>query len=55
MSDNKVKLGDGLADGVKSQVNQETLSICNLLLERFFEFISKRHPSPHIARYLHPW
>ena len=22
MSDNKVKLGDGLADGVKSQVNQ---------------------------------
>ena len=42
MSDNKVKLGDGLADGVKSQVNQETLSICNLLFERFFEFIKKK-------------
>ena len=39
MSDNKVKLGDGLTDGVKNQVNQETLSICNLLLERFFDFI----------------
>ena len=42
MSDNKVKLGDGLANGVKSQVNQETLSICNLLLERFFEFIKEK-------------
>ena len=39
MSDNKVKLGDGLANGVKNQVNQETLSICNLLLERFFDFM----------------
>lgn len=39
MSDNKVKLGDGLTDGVKKQVNQETLSVCNLLLERFFDFI----------------
>ena len=42
MLDNKVKLGDGLADGVKSQVNQETLSICNLLFERFFEFIKEK-------------
>ena len=25
MSDNKVKLGDSLTDGVKKQVNQETL------------------------------
>ena len=42
MSDNKVKLGDGLSDGVKNQVNQEMLSICNLLLERFFEFIKMK-------------
>ena len=34
-----VKLGDGLADGLKSQANQEMLSTCNLLLNRFFEFI----------------
>ncbi len=34
-----VKLGDGLADGLKRQTNQEMLSTCNLLLSRFFEFI----------------
>ncbi len=39
MSDNKVKLGDGLTDGVTKQANQEIKIICNLLLERFFEFI----------------
>ena len=41
MAENKdnIKLGEGLIDGVKSQVNQETLNICHLLLERFFEFI----------------
>lgn len=43
MSENKssVKLGDGLADGVKSKVNQELLSTCNMLLERFFECIKE--------------
>ena len=35
MSDNKVKLGDSLTDGVKKQVNQETLRVCSLLLEVF--------------------
>lgn len=41
MSENKnsVKIGDGLADGVKSKVNQESLGICNLLLERLFEYL----------------
>lgn len=36
---NSVKLGDGLADGVVSQINQEALSICNLFLEKFFAYI----------------
>lgn len=39
MSENNVKLGDGVLDGVKNQVNQETLSICSLFLEHFSEFI----------------
>lgn len=38
-SKNSVRLGDGLADGVKSRVNQESLSICDLLLERFFGYL----------------
>ena len=44
MSEDKsnVKLGDGLADGLKSQANQEMLSTCNLLLSRFFEFIREK-------------
>ena len=42
MSDNKVKLGDSLTDGVKKQVNQETLRVCSLLLERFFDFIKEK-------------
>ena len=39
MSENNVKLGDGIADGVKSKVNQESLNVCNLLLERLFEYV----------------
>ena len=31
-----------MADGVKVQANQEALNICNLLLERFFEFIKEK-------------
>ena len=42
MSDNKVKLGDSLTDGVKKQVNQETLRVCSLFLERFFDFIKEK-------------
>ncbi len=42
MSENNVKLGDGIAEGVKSKVNQEALNVCNLLRERFFEFIKGR-------------
>ncbi len=42
MSDSKVKLGDGIVESVKSKVNQESLNVCNLLLERFFEFIKGR-------------
>lgn len=41
-SKNSVKFGDGLADGVKNKVNQESLGICNLLLERLFEYLNEK-------------
>ncbi len=30
--ESKVRLGEGISDGVKSKVNQGALGICNLLL-----------------------
>lgn len=37
--ESKVRLGEGISDGVKSKVNQEALGICNLLLERLFKYL----------------
>ena len=37
--ESKVRLGEGISDGVKSKVNQGALGICNLLFERLFEYL----------------
>ncbi len=37
--ESKIRLGEGISDGVKSKVNQGALGICNLLFERLFEYL----------------
>ena len=42
MSDNKVKLGDGVADGLKSQANQELLNIGKILIGVLSKYVNDK-------------
>ena len=42
MSDNKVKLGDGVADGLKSEANQEILSIGKMLIGVLSKYVKDK-------------
>ena len=42
MADNNVKLGDGVVDGLKSEVNQELLSIGKLLVGIFSKYVKDK-------------
>ena len=46
MSDNKVKLGDGVADSLKSEANQELLNIGKILIGILSKYV-KRQSSKH--------
>lgn len=39
MSENNVKLGDGVADGLKSEANQELLSISKMLIDLLSKYV----------------
>ena len=42
MSDNKVKLGDGVADGLKSEANQELLNIGKILIGTLSKYVKDK-------------
>ena len=42
MSDSKVKLGDGVADGLKSEANQEILSIGKMLIGVLSKYVKDK-------------
>ncbi len=42
MSENNVKLGDGLADGLKSEANQELLGIGKILIGNLSKYIKEK-------------
>lgn len=42
MSENNVKLGDGLIDGLKNKANQELLSIGEMLISTLSEYVKEK-------------
>ena len=42
MSDSKVKLGNGIADGLKSETNQEVLSIGNMFIGVLSKYVKDK-------------
>lgn len=52
MSENNVKLGDGLIDGLKAEANQELLSIGKILISTLSEYVKGKAQEINIEKLL---